>query len=239
MSLVMITFPFAPLAMVFLPLAFFVKIKWEVWVMLTYQARPKKTWQAQKSGLIFTSFYMATLTIIGLPAMIFFLSTNTFPKDCDIQDNYVHLCDGAVGQMTPARLIAPTNTTRPTAPAYPSEICSGACGPFVSYDSSLMPLKNVIYNLTALKWIYIAMFETSYATWVAVILLLIARGFKANTIKIDKEHEEANERVISTKMAELEASARKANKALERMKRDRANEEALKMLSARQAEAVS
>ena len=240
MSLVMITFPFAPLAMVFLPLAFFVKIKWEVWVMLTYQARPKKTWQAQKSGLIFTSFYMATLTIIGLPAMIFFLSTNTFPKDCDIQDNYVNLCDGAVG----ADDTCTTDSSNQYYEAYgtssyPSEICSGACGPFVSYDSSLMPLKNVIYNVTALKWIYIAMFETSYATWVAVILLLIARGFKANTIKIDKEHEEANERVISTKVAELEASARKANKALDRMKRDRANEEALKALSARQVEAVS
>ena len=66
MSLVMITFPFAPLAMVFLPVAFWIKIKWEVWVTISYQARPVKTWQAQKSGLIFTSFYLATLVIYRL-----------------------------------------------------------------------------------------------------------------------------------------------------------------------------
>lgn len=240
MSLVMITFPFAPLAMVFLPVAFFIKIKWEVWVMLTYQARPKKTWQAQKSGLIFTSFYMATLTIIGMPAMIFFLSTNTFPKECSIQDSYVNLCDGDVGADNTCTTDSGSQYYEAYGEtSYPSDICSGACGPFVDYDSSLMPLKNVIYGLTALKYVYIAMFETSYATWVAVIVLFIVRGFKNNTVIIDKEHEEASERVINTKMAELEASARKANKALERMRRDRANEEALKMLSPRVAEEVA
>lgn len=237
MSLVMITFPFAPLAMVFLPVAFWVKIKWEVWVMVNYQARPKKTWQAQKSGWIFTSFYLATLTIIGLPAMIFFLSTNTFPKNCDIQDSYVRLCADSVSDDNTCTTDSSNQYYSAYGAAdYPSTICSGACGPFVSYESSLTPVKSVIYSLTALKYVYIVLFETSYFTWVVVLVLFITRGFKNNTIKVDKEEEATTERVISTKMAELEASVRKANKAMERMKRESESEAAMRMLSPRPAE---
>ena len=136
-SLVMITFPFAPLSLIFMPLAFYLKIKWEVWVMLKYNSRPEKTWKAQNSGVIFTSFYLCTEMIIGLPAIFYFLTTNTFPKDCDIQDSYVNLCADDVNNN-----LCTTDTSNQFYSSYggsnyPSNICSDACGPFVSFDSTL------------------------------------------------------------------------------------------------------
>ena len=90
--------------------------------------------------------------------------------------------------------------------------------------------------MTALKYIYIVLFETSYFTWVVILVLFLIRGFKNNTIKIDKENEIVTERNISTKMAELEASVRKANKAMERMKRGKRR--SLANAEPRQAEEV-
>ena len=231
MSLVMITFPFAPLSLIFMPLAFFIKIKWEVWVMLRYNARPKKTWKAQNSGVIFTSFYLCTLMVIGLPAIFYFLSTNTFPKNCDIQDTYIDLCSDSVTNDVcttdpDSKFYSSYGTT-----TYPETICSGACGPFVSYDSTLTPFKLAVYDIPVAKYIWIAMFDTSYATWALVTILWILRSLSVNVVRVANEHEGEEKKRVATKIAELEAANRKAEKALERMRREKANDDMMKMLS--------
>ncbi len=82
MSLVMITFPFAPTAMIFLPFAIYISVKVEVYCMINYNQKPERTWKAHQSGVIFTSFYLTTLVVIGIPISIFFLSTENMDKNC-------------------------------------------------------------------------------------------------------------------------------------------------------------
>ena len=239
MSLVMITFPFAPLSLIFMPLAFYTKIKWEVWVMLNYNARPKKTWKAQNSGVIFTSFYLCTLMIIGLPAIFYFLSTKSFPKNCDIQDTYIELCATTVTNNVCTTDSNSEFYSSYGSTTYPGDICEDACGPFVSYDSTLTPFKSWVYSIPAAKYIWIALFDTSYATWGIVVLLWLARNFSVNKTRIAKEHHDQENRRVATKIAELEASNRRAEKAVERMKREKANDDMLKMLSPRNQDALS
>ena len=60
--------------------------------MMNYMHKAEKVWNAQQSGVIFTGFYLVTLILVGLPAAMYFLSSETFPKECDIQDTFVGLC---------------------------------------------------------------------------------------------------------------------------------------------------
>ena len=78
------------------------------------------------------------------------------------------------------------------------------------------------------------MFDTSYATWAFVIILWISRSFNINVNRVANEHEGEEKKRVATKMAELEAAKRKSEKALERMKKDKANDDMLKMLSPRE-----
>ena len=103
----------------------------------------------------------------------------------------------------------------------------------MSFESTLTPFKLAIYDIPAAKYIWIAMFDTSYATWALVIILWIMRSFSANINSVASEHEGDEKKRFATKMAELEASKRKTEKALERMKKEKANDDMLKMLSPR------
>ena len=121
--------------------------------MLSYNGRPKKTWKAQNSGVIFTSFYLCTLMIIGLPAIFYFLSTKTFPKNCDIQDSNVELCADSVTNN-----VCTTDSDSDFYTAYVRHLPS-------PWSLSLLPLSAVIIaiithpsgvNLTLISPLYIA-----------------------------------------------------------------------------------
>jgi type VI protein secretion system component VasK len=75
------------------------------------------------------------------------------------------------------------------------------------------------------------MFDTSYATWALVTLLWILRSLSVNVVRVANEHEGEEKKRVATKIAELEAANRKAEKALERMRREKANDDMMKMLS--------
>tara|TARA_A100001035_G_C27592088_1_gene412413 strand:+ start:299 stop:577 length:279 start_codon:yes stop_codon:yes gene_type:complete len=90
-----------------------------------------------------------------------------------------------------------------------------------------------VYKFPVAKYAWIAAFETSYAMWAMAIILWISRSLVINVIKIASEHEEREKVRVATKIAELEASNRKAEKAVERMKREKANDDMMKLLSPR------
>ena len=50
-------------------------------------------------------------------------------------------------------------------------------------------------------------------------------------VRVANEHEGEEKKRVATKIAELEAANRKAEKALERMRREKANDDMMKMLS--------
>ena len=81
----MVRIPFAPQTIIVTPILLFLSVKLEKWITINLKNKPKRPWKAQKAGLVFTSFYMMSMVLIGLPVFFYFYYSHTFPKDCSIQ----------------------------------------------------------------------------------------------------------------------------------------------------------
>jgi len=235
MSLVMITFPFAPQAMVFLPMAIYINVKVEVFCMKEFNGKPERTWKSHQSGVIFTSFYAVTLCLIGIPTAIMFLSAGTFPKNCAIQDSFIGLCASALDS---------DNTCVQDAgnqfhdfykdKAYPKDFCTKSCGPFVAYESSLEAIKEVAFTFSAIKTTWQLLFDGAYVAWTVVIILVVIRYRANNTKNTLSESEAAKERGFTVQIESLEAERKKQEKLITRMKAQaQAEDEAAAMRSPR------
>ena len=226
MSLVMITFPFAPQAMVFLPISIYISVKVEVFAICTFNGKPERTWKAHQSGVIFTSFYLLTLVLIGLPTAVYFLSCTSFPKDCLIQDWDIGLCNAEMDYNNICEK-DPTDKYYPfySNINYPKDICSKSCGPFVDYEYNMLPFKQVLTSFSLLDFIWGLFFNSSYVTWI-VILVLIVNGYRTrNTRETQRESDEAKERSMSIQIEALEAEKKRQDKLIARMKLQAAAEE--------------
>jgi hypothetical protein len=245
MSLVMITFPFAPTAMIFLPMAIFISVKVEVFCMINYNSKPERTWKAHQSGVIFTSFYLATLILIGIPITIYFISTSNFPKNCSIQDSAANLCvsgtyDGTSkdsdGELTHLCTKSSTNKyyTFYENLKYPYAICSTSCGPFVEYETQLIPFKDIIFQFSALKKAWELLFDVSYIPWCVIGYMLVVKWRAHNTKIVLRETQETKEKVLTVQVEGLEAEKRRQDKIIARFKQQQAAaEEAQNLLTAR------
>ena len=246
MSLVMITFPFAPIALVFLPVAIYITVKVEVYCMVNYFGKPERTWKAHQSGVIFTSFYLSTLLVIGIPITVYFLSSQSFPKECSIQDSSTKLCGSAVNSATSicsfdesSDFYAFYGTDTST---YPANICGqpdkstcddldiggckGSCGPFVEFDSNLIAFRDQVFTFDTLKQLWVALFNSSYVSWIIVIYMLVTKWRAKNSKEVLFETEAAKERVLTVQLESLEAEKRRQDKIIIRLKSQQAAAEA-------------
>lgn len=85
----MLRVPFAPQTLVFTPVFLYLSLKIEGWVVLNYCNKPTRPWKAQKAGVVFTFFYFMSFMLVGLPVVIYFFVSKTFPKNCDIQVRFL------------------------------------------------------------------------------------------------------------------------------------------------------
>ncbi len=232
MSLVMITFPFAPTAMIFLPFAIYISVKVEVYCMINYNQKPERTWKAHQSGVIFTSFYLTTLVVIGLPISIYFLSTENFPKNCDIQDNAAKLCKPSTYINGTCDLDSDSVYyefyKQDSSFEYPLDFCGGdkSCGPFAEFPQNLKPFKDKVFELTALGTIWELLFDYSYIPWITIAVMLVSKWRSRNTRETLRESEAAKERVLSVQVESLEAEKKRQDKLILRLKSQQAASEA-------------
>ena len=146
----MLAFPFVPMIVIFVPIVSYLSFKLEVHNTLKHRCKPKRPWKAQKAGSVFSLLYLISTVFVGIPMVIFFLASHTFPKNCDIQDNNVGLCRSDIN----AKNICMTDVTSPyyylyggegirgTLSDYPSMICKQACGMYTFFfqQSCNLPL---------------------------------------------------------------------------------------------------
>jgi len=246
MSLVMITFPFAPIALVFLPIAIYITVKVEVYCMVNYNGKPERTWKAHQSGVIFTSFYLSTLLLIGIPITAYFLSSQSFPKDCSIQDSATNLCGGSVNALT--NICSFDSDSEFYAfyggdtPNYPANICGasdksscddldsggckGSCGPFVEFECNLIAFRDKVFTFSTLKELWVYLFNFSYFSWSVVIYMLVTKWRAHNSKEVLRETEAAKERVLTVNLESLEAEKRRQDKVITRLKSQQAAAEA-------------
>lgn len=174
LGLVFVAFPFAPLAMVFVPFYLFITFKWEKFVIKRYYAKPKRPFRGQQAALLYAIFYLATYVLVGISASGYFLSTKTMTKDCSIQDDYVHMCADEVDSTTNICTVDDNSQFYRfwgENGDYPAVICEEKCGPFVNDRSVLSAFKDPITG--KLHHIRVCSGHQIILTWLSSILIYL------------------------------------------------------------------
>lgn len=222
LSNVVVMFPFAPLAMIFVPPLVLIRIKRETHVLMAYRAKPEKPWKAHYSGVIFTAVYLFTLFITGLPAGVYFLTTKTFAKNCNIMDDYVSLCASSVNPATQTCVKSANSDYYSLFQNvdYPAFLCKRACGAFIDQRANLAPFKQAVTNITVLGGFWDAAFTYPYIPWFFFSVMLVMRATAGNSRHVATSLQEKKDRLLEGKIEILEKAAKKAEKQIEKLKRE-------------------
>ena len=218
-TLIFLSYPFAPLSLLFTPIYFFIWFWTQYFCVTRFYSKPVKPWKAQKAATVFTSLYLVTFLLICVPTSIFFLLSSTFPKSCDIQDDTVGLCKSMVYPQNNTCITDPSSLFYPLYghSNYPANICANSCGPFVQTRSNLDPLKNYFfYNAETIQTIY-GLIIFPYLAWVLVFVFLIGLALQLNTIKVQNKATEAKSRETQSLIQDLEIKKELLEKKLTRM----------------------
>lgn len=183
LGMIHLSFPFAPLTIIFVPIYLAINIHWESYLTQRYLIKPKKPWKAQKAGKIFGLLYLCTVLLLGMASTIIFLNTETYPKNCNIQDEFVNLCSSAVNEITNICTINENSLYAISYKdqEYPKIICEEKCGPFVGVDMGLTPFLDYIYSFSGLGFIWNSLFTYPYFTWFLIIFLLVYINLSSNS----------------------------------------------------------
>lgn len=220
LSNILVTFPFAPLAMVFTPVMVYIRIKREVHILMKYSAKPEKPWKAHYSGVIFTFVYLITLFITGVPAGVYFLTTKTFAKNCNIMDDYISLCASSIDPATQTCVKSQNSEYYSLFKDvdYPAVLCNRACGAFVDKRSNLVPFKEAATNIKVLGAIWDAAFIYPYIPWFLFACLCVARAMATNSRIVASTLQEKKGALLQGRIEILEKEKKKLEKANERMR---------------------
>lgn len=218
-SNMLLTFPFAPLSLLFGPIMIYIRIKREIWVLMNFRAKPEKPWKAHYGGVIFTSVYLVTLVLVGLPCAVYFLTTKTFPKDCSIQDNYVGMCTTEINPATGTCTVDSTSVYYSSygKDPYPATICQSACGAFVDSRSNFAPFKEMVLYVAPTEIIWDALFTYPYLPWAALMFFSVQRALRKNSRDISIELHEKESRLLHSKVELLEKEKKRIEKSNQRL----------------------
>jgi hypothetical protein len=83
-GLVMLTFPFAPMAVLLTPIVWYINFKLEKIIIMKYYGKPKREMRGGKNGIVFAGFMLTSVCVILLPVTFFFLSRESLyaTSDC-------------------------------------------------------------------------------------------------------------------------------------------------------------
>lgn len=173
---------------------------------------------------MFTTFYLFSLLLIGIPSAVFFLATPTFPKNCNIQDNNINLCITAVDAIT--RTCTTDHQSnyydiygRGSPSKYPKNICQDSCGAFVDVDgSNILVLWEAILSVETLSIIFEILFFFPYFPWVLVLILIVVFVKSSNSIIVDTAYSGNKERCLNARIQVLELEIKKQIRITSRMR---------------------
>lgn len=220
MGLFLVSFPFAPAALLFAPIFIFVKVKFEMLLYLTFYRKPRKPWKAQKAGKFFSYYYLATVLILSTGSSLYFLSSKTFAKSCDIQDDHVGLCASGLSSDNTCTLdtSSPFYETYGNSSSYPSNICSNACGAFIDSSSNFAPLKELLYENTASKFTYIGLCEAPYFSWISLVMAIMMLTITRNTLYMVNSSKQQLVKTLELRLLDTKKQLKKAERKVERFK---------------------
>lgn len=209
-AMCMVLFIFCPVSLIFFPIVLGISVKIERYICEAFYTKSKRMWDLDKAMVIYTFFYFLSFCIVCIPSIVFFLSTKTFPKACDIQDNSVGICLHPVNEngvcevsSSSSYFIGEGNATLGAGTLicdnanpinkeflYPQCICYGdlACGAFIYSIDALKPFKDFVFSSSfVLSGFWKYMLDKSYGAWIIAGIFFLRLGLIRNTEKVLKE----------------------------------------------------
>jgi hypothetical protein len=222
-SLMTLTFPFAPLSVIFFPLMLSLRIKWEKYISLHFYSKPQSLWAPHKAGSFFAIFFLISILIVAIPSSVYFLARTTFPKSCNIQDNDIGLCEGEVSSDDTCSLNGNSEYydlyhKESYCLAYPACICEEACGPFVNDLNAFTPFRERLQETQGLNLLWDYVLKTSYGAWMLCCSLYVIAKMRRNTIKVNSDNFREKEKNYETQIMSLENDKKKHEKIIQRLK---------------------
>ena len=223
-SLMLLTFPFTPLSVIVLPVMLACRIKWEKYVTLKCYAKPKTVWTAHKAGTFFVLFYIMSLSFVAVPSAVYFLSRETFPKSCDIQDVYPELCESDISDDGTCTLNVDSdyyslyNDNTYCQEGYPACICDYACGAFVHEHNAFAPFRRSIQDVAVVEYLWEYILKTSYGAWFLTGFFYVLSRMRRNTVSVNSQGFKDKERSLETHITALENEKKKHEKLINRLK---------------------
>ncbi|RYH29677.1 hypothetical protein EON65_07710 [archaeon] len=215
------TFIFAPPSLIFMPLLLYLGFKTERLVLRAHYAKPQRLFKGARVALVYTCFYLFTFMATACTLGVYFMTAKTFPKECDLQDAYVHLC--ASGSYDTGTQLCTLDSSsrfygyyRDT--PYPREVCAQACGAFVKDTSHLSPLHAAVRSVSTITFIWTVCFHYPYMPWLLLFGLLLGMGRVRNTLEVLRMSAFNKERAYETELAANEAERRRQEKIIRRLK---------------------
>jgi hypothetical protein len=198
-GLVMVTLPFAPLSVLITPLVWYTNFKIEKWIIINYYTKPKKEIRGGKSGTIFAAFYLASVLVISLPCVYFFLMRNTFYAVDIVDDN------GTYGELCTELKFA----------------TYGSRGPFISGTdvNGVDVVYNEVFSSNAfLQVVWEVFVSRSYGVWFLLFLMYFAYRFTKNTLKVEREGQQSKEKIMQNLIASLRGNLSKKEQTIKKLK---------------------
>ena len=233
-GLALMSWPFSPLSMIITPFMTAATIKFERYCILHFYNKPKEQWKSQKAIYLFTYLYMLTVILFGVGFTLFFLNTETLPKSCDIQDEFVGLCASPYNSTSFSCALDESSvyykgngeSTLCGNSAYPKCVCEEplACGPFIYDQSALSPIRQYLYKFEPLKVLYEIFFVTSYGAWGLLLVALTIISLRRNTLKVNMDYFKDTEGEKNLRIKVLEAENARSKKVIARYKLAREQE---------------
>lgn len=211
---------FCPFTLIFQPLFIGLAFKLNKNVIKYLYSKPKRPWKGQKAGLVYTSFYFVSWVLVGLSVVCYFLTSKTFPKDCNIQDNAVNLCASVVDSTTNTCVMNPASAYYAyySGSEYPKAICEQACGPFTASSSNFSPLQITIAGNYIADTVWSVFFSYPYMPWVLAMILSVTVAMLKNSLDIVRLAANHKERVMEAHILAVEAERTKQDRIIKKLK---------------------
>ena len=224
-QLSLISMPLLPVSSVFSLMFLTVNFKWDVWVLVLTQTKPKKPWAAKDAGGFYLKLYAVSVILVAV-AVHSLLKIQTLPKLCPMQSLTLPTTKEGEVVFDVGNIDVGSQTFRPTKDCDVNQVtnmsnygntnnssqqlviknvstavlcsCSHACGPWINSVNGYAPILEFISHEVVSTTLYTAL--NSIQLWMGLAaILIVSRANLLNTISVD--HSLATEKDVATRQA--------------------------------------
>ena len=219
-QLTLISIPLLPISAVFSLIFLVLNFKFDVWVLLLTQKKPKKPWAAKDAGGFFLKLHVISLVLVTM-AVHTLMSLTVLPKVCTLQQQTLPttkelsiLHEMHVDQYQTQTFLSPQdcvlkNTSLAVLGALPMNFttstlcaCQHACGPWMQSINGYSPILNFLSQEVVPTTVYELI--NSVQLWVGLAtVLMVGRWNLMNTISVDQAIR-AETKVVTKQMSDLQ-----------------------------------